>query len=121
MIVDESFGTTGQGYHLTRIHHLGEHTVRVHIRYDIYAQQSHATAEVLSTGLTWTALVIDPPSNWHDATPSPYTRPAPTARALYPLAEQLARRAATVLRTSPPVTRPPTPARPRRSATTNTT
>ena len=83
MIVDESFGTTGQGYRLTRIHHLGEHTVRVDIRYDSYAHQSHATADVLSTGQTWTTLVSDPPSNWHDAAPSPYARPAPTAEALY--------------------------------------
>ena len=98
MIVDESFGTTGQGYRLTRIHHLGEHTVRVDIRYDSYAQQSHATAEVLSTGQTWTLLVSDPPSNWHDDAPGPYARPAPTAKALYPLAERLARRAAAVLR-----------------------
>ena len=108
MIVDESFGTTGQGYRLTRIHHLGEHTVRVDIRYDSYAQQSHATADVLSSGLTWTTLVSDPPSNWHDAAPSPYARPAPTAEALYPLAERLARRAATVLRTQPQT--PATPA-----------
>ena len=103
MIVDESFGTTGQGYQLTRIHHLGEHTVRIEIRCDSYAQQSHATAAVLSAGQTWTTLLSDPPSNWHDATPSPYSRPAPSARTLYPIAERLAERAALVLRTPSPV------------------
>jgi hypothetical protein len=52
VIVDESFGTTGQGYRLTRVLHLGEHTVRVDIRYDSYAQHSHVIAEVLSAGRT---------------------------------------------------------------------
>jgi hypothetical protein len=123
VIVDESFGTTGQGYQLTRIHHLGEHTVRIEIRYDTYEQQSHATAAVLNAEKTWTTVVSDPPSNWHDATPSPYTRPVPTARTLYPLAERLAHRAAVVLRTPPPATTPPlatTPppaTRPRRAST----
>ena len=125
MIVDESFGTTGQGYQLTRIHHLGEHTVRIEIRYDTYAQQSHATAAVLGAGQTWTILLAEPSSNWHDAMPSPYSRPAPTARALYPLAERLAHRADVVLRTPPPATTPapPTPLpviRGRRASTTRT-
>src|SRR5439155_3783464 len=97
VIVDESFGTTGQSYQLTRIHHLGEHTVRIEICYDTYVQQSHATAAVLGAGQTWTILLAEPSSNWHDAMPSPYSRPAPTARALYPLAEGLAERAAVVL------------------------
>jgi len=101
------------------------HTVRIEIRYDSYAQQSHATAAVLSAGQTWTTLLSDPPSNWHDAAPSPYGRPAPTARALYPLAERLAHRAAVVLRTPPPATTPapPTPLpviRGRRASTTRT-
>ncbi len=106
MIVDESFGRTGQSYEVTRIYHLGEHTVRIEIRCDSYAQQSYATAAVLSAGQTWTILLVDPSSNWHDATPSPYTRPAPTARTLYPIAERLAHRAAVVLRTPPPASRP---------------
>lgn len=47
MIVDESFGRTGQSYELTRIHHLGERTVRIEVRCDSHAQQSYATAAVL--------------------------------------------------------------------------
>lgn len=62
---------------------------------------------MLSAGQTWTTLVSDLASNWHDATPSPYTRPAPTARTLYPIAERLAERAAVVLRTPPPAATPP--------------
>ena len=84
MIVDGSFGTTGQGYQLTRIHHLGEHTVRIEIRYDTYAQQSQATAAVLGAGQTWTILLADPSSSWHDAMPAPTAGrrrpPAPCTR-----------------------------------------
>ena len=96
--VDESFGTTGQGYHLTRIHHVGNHTLRVDIHRDSYARQSHAVAELLTPALTWTLLASEPPSGWHETSPSPYGTPPPTAGALYPLAERLLRRATTILR-----------------------
>jgi len=98
VIVDESFGTTRQGYHLTRVHHVGTFTLRVDIRRDCYAGQSHAVVEVLTPALTWTPLPAEPPSNWHEASPSPYSPPTPDARALYPLADRLLRRATTILR-----------------------
>src|SRR5260370_214049 len=49
VIVDESFGTTGQGYHLTRIHHLDEHTVRVHIPSATSTHPTHPTPHLLTT------------------------------------------------------------------------
>ncbi len=98
MIVDESFGTTGQAYHLTRVHHVGEHTLRVRIHRDAYQHQSHAVVEVLTPSLTWTPLAAEPPSAWHDASPDPYARPRPGPAALYPLAERLLHRATAILR-----------------------
>jgi len=71
----------------------------VDIRRDAYARQSHAVVEVLTPALTWTHLAAEPASSWHEASPNPYGPPAPTARALYPLAERLLRRATTILRT----------------------
>ena len=96
--VDESFGTTGQGYHLTRVHHVGDYTPRVDIRRDAYARQSHAVVEVLTPALTWTHLAAEPPSSWHAASPSPYGPTKPGPQPLYPLAERLLRRATTILR-----------------------
>jgi hypothetical protein len=46
--------------------------------------------------------VIDPPSRWHGASPGPASRPRPGPRVLYPLADQLACRATTILRAAPP-------------------
>jgi hypothetical protein len=99
MIADESFGTTDQAYHLTRVHHVGEHTLRVRIHRDAYDFQSHAIAEVLTPAMTWTQLAAEPPSVWHEATPSLYAAKAKVRpEALHPLAERLLQRATTILR-----------------------
>jgi len=96
--VDESFGTTGQGYHLTRVHHVCDYTPRVDIRRDAYARQSHAVVEVLTPALTWTHLAAEPPSSRHTSSTSPYGPTKPGPQPLYPLAGRLLRRATTILR-----------------------
>jgi hypothetical protein len=107
VIVDESFATTGQGYHLTRVHHIGDYTLRVDIKRDAYAAQSYAMVQVLTPALTWTTLASDPPSRWHGASLGPASRPKPGPRVLYPLADQLACRATTILRAAPPAAATP--------------
>jgi hypothetical protein len=98
VIVDESFATTAQSYQLTRIHHVGDYTLRVDIKRDHYLAQSYAVVQVLTPALTWTTLAADPPSNWHQTSPSPYEPTKPGPQALHPLADELARRATTILR-----------------------
>jgi len=61
VLIDESFGPTGRGYQLTRVHRLGRHTVRVRVTRDFYQFQSLAVAEVLTPALTWTPLAGQPP------------------------------------------------------------
>jgi hypothetical protein len=97
VIIDETFATTSQAYRLTRVYRINDHTVRVRICRDAYQPQSYAVAEVLTPMLTWTDLVTEPVSNWYETTPSQFVKPAPTASTLHPLAEQLIRRARTIL------------------------
>jgi hypothetical protein len=96
-VIDEAAGVTGQGYTLTRVYRHGSLKIRVRVVRDSYQRQSHAAAEVLSTLLTWTQLVDDPPCNWHGDTGYAAATPADAVRELAGVADALARRAATVL------------------------
>jgi len=98
VIVDETFALTGQGYRLTRVHHLGEHTLRVRVNRDGYEEQSHAVVEVLTPALTWTQLAAEPTPTWYQATPGRHARPTPDATALSAVADRLLDRGRRILR-----------------------
>ncbi|WP_018352021.1 hypothetical protein [Longispora albida] len=102
-LIDRHFGTTEQGYRLTRVDRIGGHTIRVRVHRDNRASQSHAIAEVLTPQLTWTDLCSDLPSGWFDASPH-YTAPADTA--LDTIAAGLLRRAAAILGVTAPAANP---------------
>ncbi|GAA1291727.1 hypothetical protein [Saccharothrix xinjiangensis] len=72
------------------------HTVQARVERDSYLNQGFALAEALNDRTTWTSLTAEAPAAWwHDTPP-----PIPDTRAgtvLGPLAEQLLRRAATIL------------------------
>ncbi len=97
--VDSCFDPgTGHHYQLTVVCRAGEHTVRVRVRRDHYAHQSHAIAEVLTPALTWTVLAHQPTSLWWRDTPN-VTRPS--ASALQPVADAALGRALAVLGHAP--------------------
>lgn len=71
-VVDESTGV-GTGYYtLTRIVNLGQHTVRIRVHRDTEPESCFAAAEVLSTTMTWTPLVMHHPDRWYDRTATPF-------------------------------------------------
>lgn len=105
-IVDETFGLGRQDYTLTRIYSVPQHPgngaptylVRVTVKWDSYEQQSYARAEAFSAPqMAWTTLVTAPTSDWYRAAPSFYAPVKPGPGALAPVAEDLIRRATTVL------------------------
>ncbi|MGY0234073.1 hypothetical protein [Longispora urticae] len=99
-LLDRQFETTSQGYKLTRVDKLGEHTVRTRVYRDFYRAQSHAIAEVLTPVLTWTQLASREPSAWHDSLPSNMSSNLSDAL-LDDIAAQLLQRAATILGVAP--------------------
>lgn len=90
--------TTNDGPSVTRIYHVGQHTVRVRIARDFYLAQSHALAEVLTPALTWTVLCEQPPQDFFDQTALHGPKAANTKALLLELADELANRAARILR-----------------------
>lgn len=90
--------TTNDGPSITRIYHVGQHTVRVRIARDFYPTQSHALAEVLTPQLTWTVLCEQPPQHFFDQTALNGPKAATTEELLLNLADELANRAARILR-----------------------
>ena len=90
--------TTNDGPRITRVYHCGEHTVRVRVARDFYLIQSHAVAEVLTPALTWTPLCEQPPERFFDRAPAHGLTAATTEAFLVALADELARRAARILR-----------------------
>ena len=99
--IDTTVGTTTNGGdRITRIYHCGELTVRVRVAHDLYRIQSFALAEVLTPAREWTKICETPPEDFHYAGPDAatnVTKPPATAD-LLALADQLARRAARILR-----------------------
>ncbi len=107
MLVDETFDPSGSGcYELTRVHHADGHILRVRVRRDAYAQQSHAVAEVLTDAKTWTVLATSPQAAWYPGTP--YT--SRTAQPLVPIADGLLTRARAILTGGPHACPPEQPA-----------
>lgn len=105
-LVDSHFGADPHAYTLTRVYHLTHptgqvHPLRIEVHRDFYPQQSHARAQVLATGLTWTTTST--PDQWHPHTPTPTT---PTVAPTQPntVADQLLARAQRIL--NPPDTIP---------------
>lgn len=97
--IDSTIGrTTNDGPSITRTYHVGQHTVRVRIARDFYLTQSHALAEVLTPQLTWTVLCEQPPHHFFDQTALHGPRAADTQTLLLNLADELANRAARILR-----------------------
>ncbi|WP_412538691.1 hypothetical protein R8Z50_22900 [Longispora sp. K20-0274] len=95
-LLDREFATTSQGYKLTRVDKLDEHTVRIRVYRDFYRIQSYAVAEVLTPAKTWTNVASSEPSHWHDTVPSHHSATLSDV-VLDDIAEQLLRRAATIL------------------------
>lgn len=89
--------TTNDGPRITRVYHVGQHTVRVRIARDFYLAQSHALAEVLTPALTWTVLCEQPPERFFDQTAVHGPKAGDTEAILLELAGDLARRAARIL------------------------
>jgi hypothetical protein len=99
--IDTTIGrTTNDGPSITRIYHVGQHTVRIRVARDFYLTQSHALAEVLTPALTWTALCEQPPQGFFDKTALNGPKAATTEALLLNLADELANRAARILRAS---------------------
>ena len=97
--IDTTIGrTTNDGPSITRIYHVGQHTVRVRIARDFYLTQSHALAEVFTPALTWTVLCEQPPEYFFDQTALHGPKAASTQALLLNLADELANRAAQILR-----------------------
>lgn len=72
----ETTGTTREGsYSLVRYYRRGGQILRVRVCRDDYMHQSAAIAEVLTPMRTWTDVVDNPPSNWHDKTPRSADKP----------------------------------------------
>lgn len=96
--IDTTIGrTTNDGPRLTRVYHVGQHTVRVRIARDFYLAQSYALAEVLTPALAWTVLCEQPPERFFDRAPIHGPKAGDTEAILLELAEDLARRAARIL------------------------
>lgn len=99
--IDTTIGTTtNNGVRVTRIYHCGELTVRVRVAHDLYRIQSFALAEVLTPARDWTKICETPPEEFHYAGRDGANKvnAEPTSRDLLALADQLARRAARILR-----------------------
>lgn len=90
--------TTNDGPDIARVYHCGQYTVRVRIARDFYLIQSHALAEVLTPQLTWTVLCQQPPQQFFDQTPLHGPTAADTEAHLLKIADELAQRAARILR-----------------------
>ena len=99
--IDTTVGTTTNGGpRVTRIYHCGELTVRVRVAHDLYRVQSFALAEVLTPHRDWTKICETPPEEFHYAGSdgANEVQAEPTPAALLALADELARRAARILR-----------------------
>jgi len=103
-LLETSIGTTAnKGPRITRIWHVGEHTIRARVACDSHRPQSYALAEVLTPALEWTKVCETAPEEFHwqpfDKRPgaNKVTRD-PTQEELLGLADDLMRRAARILR-----------------------
>lgn len=95
-VVDESVGAADGYYTLLRIVHLGPHTVRVRVHRDIELEPCFAAAEVLSSEMTWTPLVMHHPDHWFDRTATPFKH-INVKPELEPLANDLMQRVTAIL------------------------
>jgi hypothetical protein len=90
VIVDDTFHRSRYGcHHLTRVHHVDGHALRVRVSRRLYDTRSQAGAEILTPQHAWTALASTPCTDRHHATPATTTTAAP----LTPIADQLLQRA----------------------------
>jgi hypothetical protein len=98
---DETAVATANGYRYHRVVDIaGGHIVRARIERDFYIGYSLAHVEVINDRKSWTHLAEEPTRNWWDTTPSPRTE-IDAAVALGPVADQLLRRAVTILAPAP--------------------
>lgn len=97
--IDTTMGrTTNDGPSITRIYHCGQRTVRVRFARDFYVTQSYALAEVLTPQLTWTTLCEQPRQHFFDQITLHGPEAADGEAFLLALADELAQRAARILR-----------------------
>lgn len=105
-LLETSIGTTANnGPRITRIWHVGEHTIRARVALDSYRPQSFALAEVLTPALEWTKLCETPSEEFHwqphDKRPGANkVTHRLTEAELLELADDLMRRAVIILRLS---------------------
>ncbi|MEV6602759.1 hypothetical protein [Kutzneria sp. NPDC051319] len=93
---DETAAVTTNGYRYDRVVETAGRIVRARVLRARYYNESLAVAEVLTEHLTWTRIADDDPVNWWHSTRTPSPRVDPAA-VLGPVADQLLRRAATIL------------------------
>lgn len=95
-VVDESLSATEGYYTLLRIVHLGPHTVRLRVHREVEVEPCFAAAEVLSSDMTWTPLVMHHPDCWFDRTATPFKH-INVKTELEPLANDLMQRVTAIL------------------------
>jgi hypothetical protein len=94
---DETAAIITGGYHYDRVVDIAGRIVRARIVRNFY---SLAHVEVINDQKSWTDLADVATRNWWDATPSP-RKDIDVAAVLGPVADQLLRRAATILAPAP--------------------
>lgn len=105
-MIDDDFDADSRTYTLTRTYQISGqisdrtmmHVVRIRVARNSYANQSSATADVLTADLTWTRIASAAPAGWWASTPLPGnpSRP-PSAESLAPVAAALLARAIAIL------------------------
>jgi hypothetical protein len=97
---DEAAAVTTNGYRYDRVVEITGHIVRARIERTLSVHHSLAHVEMINDQKSWTHLAQDAARNWWDTTPPPRNHVDP-ATVLGPVADQLLRRAATILTPTP--------------------
>ncbi len=97
---DETAVATGYHYRYDRVVEIAGRIVRARIDRQLYRSHSFALVAMINDEKSWTRVVDDLACQWWDATPTPSTH-VDAAAVLGPVADELLRRAATVLAPTP--------------------
>ena len=97
---DEAAVATGNGYRYDRVVEIAGRIVRARIERQHYHSYSLAFVDMINDAKSWTRVVEDLACQWWDATPAP-RNDVDAAAVLGPVADQLLRRAATILAPAP--------------------
>ncbi|MCU1680209.1 MAG: hypothetical protein JWQ81_948 [Amycolatopsis sp.] len=98
--LDQTADATTTCYSYTRIVQVGEHIVSVAIDRDACIDRSLAYVQLIDDQTRWKLLDDEPATTWWDTTPTPSTH-VDAAAVLGPVANELLRRASTILAPAP--------------------